>query len=55
MVPDRDQLRSMSQKDKVTFKEYVQRWRELFAQIIPPLEEKEMTKNLFEDPELILL
>ncbi|KAI5445677.1 hypothetical protein KIW84_013776 [Lathyrus oleraceus] len=34
----------MSQKDKETFKEYAQRWRELEAQITPPLEEKEMTK-----------
>ena len=46
MAPDRDQLRSMSQKDKETFKEYAQRWRELAAQITPPLEEKEMT-NIF--------
>ncbi|KAI5394849.1 hypothetical protein KIW84_061464 [Lathyrus oleraceus] len=34
----------MSQKDKETFKEYAQRWRELAAQITPLLEEKEMTK-----------
>ncbi|KAI5436042.1 hypothetical protein KIW84_022472 [Lathyrus oleraceus] len=44
MAPDRDQLRSMSQKDKETLKEYAQRWRELATQISPPLEEKEMTK-----------
>ena len=44
MAPDRDQLRAMSQKDKETFKEYAQRWREVAAQIVPPLEEKEMTK-----------
>ncbi|KAI5431680.1 hypothetical protein KIW84_035733 [Lathyrus oleraceus] len=44
MYTHRDQLRSMSQKDKETFKEYAQRWRELVAQITPPLEEKEMTK-----------
>jgi hypothetical protein len=31
MAPDIDQLRSMSQKDKETFKEYAQRWRELAA------------------------
>jgi hypothetical protein len=34
----------MSQKEKETFKEYAQRWRELAAQIVPPLEEKEMAK-----------
>jgi hypothetical protein len=44
MAPDRDQLKAMSQKEKETFKEYAQRWRELAAQIMPPLEEKEMTK-----------
>ncbi|XP_058745794.1 uncharacterized protein LOC131618633 [Vicia villosa] len=43
-APDRDQLRVMSQREKETFKEYAQRWRELAAQIIPPMEEKEMTK-----------
>ena len=44
MAPDRDQLRAMSQKDKESFKEYAQRWRELAAQITPPMEDKEMTK-----------
>ncbi|GAU51822.1 hypothetical protein TSUD_416070 [Trifolium subterraneum] len=44
MAPDRDQLRGMSQKDKESFKEYAQRWREIAAQICPPLEEKEITK-----------
>ena len=44
MAPDRDQLRAMFQKDKECFKEYAQRWREVSAQICPPLEEKEMTK-----------
>ncbi|XP_050916226.1 uncharacterized protein LOC127131344 [Lathyrus oleraceus] len=42
IATDRDQLRSMCQKDKETFKEYAQRWRQLAA--YPPLEEKEMTK-----------
>ena len=44
MAPDRDQLRSMSQKEKETFKEYAQRWREIASQVNPSLEEKEMTK-----------
>ena len=34
----------MSQKDREYFKEYAQRWREIIAQIYPPLKEKEMTK-----------
>ncbi|XP_050919668.1 uncharacterized protein LOC127137237 [Lathyrus oleraceus] len=44
MAPDIDQLRAMSQKDKESFKEYAQRWREIVAQIFPSLEEKDMTK-----------
>ncbi|XP_058757379.1 uncharacterized protein LOC131630634 [Vicia villosa] len=44
MAPDRDQLRAMMQKEKESFKEYAQRWREVAAQVIPPMEEKEMTK-----------
>jgi hypothetical protein len=34
----------MAQKDRESFKEYAQRWREIAAQISLPLEEKEMTK-----------
>src|SRR4051812_29598559 len=44
MAPDRDQLQAMTQKDRESFKEYAQRWREVAAQISPPMEEKEMTK-----------
>lgn len=43
MAPDRDQLWAMSQRDKETFKEYAQRWREVAAQICPPLEERKIT------------
>ena len=44
MAPGRDQLRAMVQKDRESFKEYAQRWCEVAAQVIPPVEEKEMTK-----------
>jgi hypothetical protein len=44
LAPDRDELRALSQREKESFKEYAQRWRELAAQIRPPLEEKELTK-----------
>src|SRR4051812_9854099 len=44
IAPDRDQLRAMTQKDRESFKEYAQRWREVAAQICQPLEVKEMTK-----------
>ena len=44
MVPDRDQLRAMVQKDRESFKEYAQRLREIAAQVTPPMEEKEMTE-----------
>ena len=44
MAPNRDQLWEMFQKEKETFKEYAQRWREIAAQISPSLEEKELTE-----------
>ncbi|XP_058753896.1 uncharacterized protein LOC131627087 [Vicia villosa] len=43
MAPDRRQLQSMSQKEKESFKEYAQRWRELASQVESPLVEKELT------------
>ena len=44
VVPDREQLRAMTQGDKETFLEYAQRWRGFAAQIIPPLQDKELTR-----------
>jgi len=44
MAPDRSDLQAMTQKDKETFKEYAQRWRDTAAQVSPHIEEKEMTK-----------
>jgi hypothetical protein len=44
MAPDRDELRAMTQKEKESFKEYAQRWRELAAQTRPPIEERELSK-----------
>ena len=44
MVPDREQLRAMTQGDKETFMEYAQRWRGFAAQIVPPLEDTELTR-----------
>ncbi|KAK2410935.1 hypothetical protein QL285_046268 [Trifolium repens] len=44
LAPDRDELRALTQREKESFKEYAQRWRELAAQIRPPLEEKELCK-----------
>ncbi|GAU37187.1 hypothetical protein TSUD_30520 [Trifolium subterraneum] len=44
LAPDRDELRALAQKERESFKEYAQRWRELAAQIRPPVEEKELCK-----------
>ena len=44
MAPNHDQLRAMTQKDKESFKEYAQCWREVATQVVPPIDEKEMTK-----------
>ena len=42
MAPDRSQLQSMFKRENETFKEYALRWRELAAQVQPPLSEKEI-------------
>ncbi|MCI91557.1 hypothetical protein A2U01_0112851, partial [Trifolium medium] len=31
LAPDRDELRALTQKERKSFKEYAQRWRELAA------------------------
>jgi len=48
MAPDRMQLQNMTKKSAKTFKEYAQRWRELAAQVAPPLHKKEMTTMFIE-------
>ncbi|XP_017428581.2 uncharacterized protein LOC108336620 [Vigna angularis] len=42
VAPDRLQLQNMGKRDNETFKEYAQRWRELAAQVEPPLFDREM-------------
>ena len=39
---DKIQLQNMTMKKNETFKEYAQRWREIVAQVEPPLYNKEM-------------
>ncbi|XP_047168652.1 uncharacterized protein LOC124837360, partial [Vigna umbellata] len=42
VAPNRLQLHHMAKKEEESFKEYAQRWRELAAQVEPPLYDKEM-------------
>ena len=42
MAPDRTQLQNMCKKEHESFKEYAQRWRDLAAQVAPPMMEREM-------------
>jgi len=42
MTPDRMQLQNMCKKENESFKEYAQRWRDMTAQVAPPMMEKEM-------------
>ncbi|RDY10265.1 hypothetical protein CR513_05249, partial [Mucuna pruriens] len=42
MAPDRSRLQNLSKADAEGFKDYAQRWRELVAQVQPPLSEGEM-------------
>lgn len=48
MAPDRRQLQAMSKKERESFKEYAQRWRETAAQVEPPISGKELT-SMFMD------
>jgi len=41
MASDRMQLQNMCKKEHESFKEYTQRWRNLAAQVVPPMMEKE--------------
>ncbi|XP_014506234.1 uncharacterized protein LOC106765987 [Vigna radiata var. radiata] len=41
--PDRLQLQNMVKNESESFREYAQRWREIVAQVEPPLSDKEMT------------
>ncbi|KAL4377655.1 hypothetical protein GQ457_02G019400 [Hibiscus cannabinus] len=43
MVPGRTALQSMEQKTNESFRQYAQRWREVAAQVQPPLLENEVT------------
>ncbi|TYK06500.1 uncharacterized protein E5676_scaffold70G00280 [Cucumis melo var. makuwa] len=47
MVPDRLDLQRIEKKNVETFKEYAQRWRELAAQVQPPITDKELTRIEF--------
>ena len=42
MTPDKMQLQNMCKKERESFKEYAQRWRDLAAQVAPPMMEREM-------------
>ena len=42
MALDRTHLQNMCKKEHESFKEYAQRWRDLAAQVAPPMMEREM-------------
>jgi len=42
IVPNRTSLSNLEKRDKESIREYAQRWRDLTAQIYPPLLDKEM-------------
>lgn len=46
VAPDRLQLHHMAKKEEESFKEYAQQWREMAAQVEPPLHDKEMVAML---------
>nr|XP_034893121.1 uncharacterized protein LOC118032519 [Populus alba] len=53
IAPDRTSLSNLEKKDKESIREYAQRWRDLAAQVHPPLLDKEMVtlfSNTLKDP-----
>ena len=42
MAPDRTQLHNVVKRESESLKEYAQRWRDLAAQVAPPMVEREM-------------
>ena len=42
MAPDRTQLQNMVKRESEFFKEYAQHWRDLAAQVAPPMVEREL-------------
>ena len=42
MALDRTQLQNMCKREHKSIKEYAQRWRDLAAQMVPPMMEREM-------------
>ena len=42
MAPDQAQLQNMIKQENESFKEYAQHWRDLAAQVAPPMVEREM-------------
>ena len=40
IAPDRMQLKILPKRDSEPFKEYTQRWRDLVAQVVPPMMER---------------
>jgi len=48
LAPDRKELQAMTQNDNESFKAYAQRWRDVAAQVRPPMEEKVLTEIFLE-------
>ena len=46
MALDRMQLQNMCKKENESFKEYAQRWKDLAAQVVPPMMEREMITTI---------
>ena len=47
IAPDRMSLQNMEKKATETFREYAYKWRDLAAQLQPPLTNKEVNKMFF--------
>ena len=46
-APDKISLQNMEKKTTETFREYAHKWRDLAAQVQPPMTDKELNKTFF--------
>ena len=46
-TPDRISMQNMEKKAMKTFKEYAYKWKNLAAQVQPPITDKELNKMFF--------
>ena len=55
IAPDRTSLSNLEKRDKESIRKYAQRWRDLVAQVHPPLLDKKNGHSICQHPQDIVL